>query len=174
MYDCSRGTNRVESVHTALITSIRGENTSIEMPVALLGERRHYHNQELTKRVTSVTQLLATMVVGSLRNSGWFTHRIMGFYYILMWQNYLSRFQQMRALMQCQCRVFWFKNLWRRYAKRLETEKGHFRPYLGLRTSIVWVEPQDMTCRIYLSRMLTNKSCMLSMPRKTVHKIVWL
>ena len=42
MYDCSRGTNRVESVHTALITSIRGENTSIEMPVPLLGERRHY------------------------------------------------------------------------------------------------------------------------------------
>jgi hypothetical protein len=51
MYDCSRGTNQVESVHKDLIVivSIRGWNTGVEMLVALLGERRHRHNQRVVE-----------------------------------------------------------------------------------------------------------------------------
>ena len=39
MYDCLRGTNRVESVHKDLIAIIRGWNTGVEMSIALLGKR---------------------------------------------------------------------------------------------------------------------------------------
>jgi hypothetical protein len=49
MYDCLRGTNRVESVHKDLIAIIRGWNTGVEMSVALLGERRHRHNQRVAE-----------------------------------------------------------------------------------------------------------------------------
>ena len=49
MYDCSRGTNRVEGVHRYLIATFLGSNTSVEMSVALLGERRHRHNQTVAE-----------------------------------------------------------------------------------------------------------------------------
>ena len=49
MYDCSRGTNRVEGVHKDLIAIVRGWNTGVEMSVALLGERRHRHNQRVAE-----------------------------------------------------------------------------------------------------------------------------
>jgi hypothetical protein len=49
MYDCSRGTNRVESVHKDLIAIVRGWHAGVEMSVALLGERRHRHNQKVAE-----------------------------------------------------------------------------------------------------------------------------
>ena len=49
MYDCSRGTNRVEGVHKNLISTFAGWNTGVEMSVALLGERRHRHNQRVAE-----------------------------------------------------------------------------------------------------------------------------
>ena len=50
MYDSSRGTNRVESVHKDPITMFRGMNTDVKMPVALLGEMRHRYNQRVANR----------------------------------------------------------------------------------------------------------------------------
>ena len=50
MYDSSCRTNRVESVHKDPINIVRGVNPGVKMPVALLGERRHRHNQRVANR----------------------------------------------------------------------------------------------------------------------------
>ena len=49
MYDSSRGTKQVESVHKYLIAIVRGWNTSVKMSVALLVKKRHCHNQRVAK-----------------------------------------------------------------------------------------------------------------------------
>ena len=50
MYDSSRGTKQVESVHKYPIAIVRGWNTSVKMPVALFGKKRHPHNQRVAIR----------------------------------------------------------------------------------------------------------------------------
>ena len=50
MYDTFRGINWVESVHKDPIAIVRWWNNGVKMPVALLGERRHRHNQRVANR----------------------------------------------------------------------------------------------------------------------------
>ena len=49
VYDSSRGTNQVETVHKGPIAIGRGWNTGVNMQIALLGKRRHCHNQRVAK-----------------------------------------------------------------------------------------------------------------------------
>jgi hypothetical protein len=50
MYDCSRGTNRVESYHKELVTTFGSWHTGILMSVVLLSERRHRQNHHCSER----------------------------------------------------------------------------------------------------------------------------
>ncbi|KAL7493375.1 hypothetical protein ACHAWT_002406, partial [Skeletonema menzelii] len=50
LYDCSRGTNRVESFHKDLITTWGSWPLGLEMSTKVLAEKRHRHNHRVSER----------------------------------------------------------------------------------------------------------------------------
>ena len=84
MYECSRGTNRVESVHKNLIAIVAGWKTGVEMSVALLGERRHRHNQRVAEMRRLGYPKIGHFDIWLIEEFKFLYFPIMGFYFILI------------------------------------------------------------------------------------------